>query len=379
MEALRKVKFADLGVTDEQAIERVVKVMRSGKFILGPECEEFAEKWAFACGAKYCIPVASGSAAIIATLRAYKYLDCAEGIMILPALSFAATAFSTRESGMQIAYCDVKPNGLLDQEKCLELISVLKEAFCGIVPVWLYGQVEPISKTLRDKCRVIVEDACQAHGAVRHLQGDAACFSFYPAKNLGSIGDAGAVVTNDEKVRDRVFAYANYGDGPGEKYRHHFQATNVRMDALHAAYLNALMDKDTLYTNNLRRRLVAETYIDAGVRSFANEVAPGLPNVYHQFPVLVNLEQRERLIGKLKERGIETGVHYPYVLPAVVSGYCSDKYPVASYISKHELSLPIGPHMGATDASYVASVLMEVAELRPDSPSGIEIWCLKKT
>jgi dTDP-4-amino-4,6-dideoxygalactose transaminase len=185
-----KVKFAELGIQDDAALADVEVVLKSGRFIGGMYLEEFAEKWAKFCGAKHCVPVASGSAALTASIKA---LVPPSGAVLLPALSFAATAFSVIEAGCEPIYVDVRPDGLMNLDVAEE--AVHRMHISCVLPVHLYGQLLEIEYDSALYNTIVIEDACQAHGVFK-LWGDAGCFSFYPSKNLGAAGDAGAVVTN---------------------------------------------------------------------------------------------------------------------------------------------------------------------------------------
>jgi dTDP-4-amino-4,6-dideoxygalactose transaminase len=189
------------------------------------------------------------------------------------------------------------------------------------------------------------------------LQGDVACYSFYPSKNLGAVGDAGALVTDRDDTADYVAGWINYGDPPGHKYVHRMPSTNARMDAIQAAFLNLRLGQ--LGKNNAKRAGVARTYKAEDVLS----IATAEPSVWHLYPILAT--EPASLIPKLlQEFGVEVGRHYPYTLPQVARGGYPDRaFPVAERLAKHVVTLPIGPHVTAWDARYVANSLKEIAQL----------------
>lgn len=349
------LKFADLRVVDPKLLQVIGGVLKSGQFILGEEVGRFASSWASYCNVSHCVPTASGTAALIAAL-----LSCVpkDEAVILPALSFAATSFAVREIGNEALFCDVDANGLMDQEQCSEILSGKSNSHNpvgAVIPVHLYGQRLEISQEIISNPNIaVIEDACQAHG-LRHIQGDAACFSFYPSKNLGAIGDAGAVVTDDEDVWEGSYRYTNYGNLLGQKHAHATSGNNLRMDEIQAAVLNYRLA--TLAVSNERRFDVAQAYLREGIETFVRHNA----NMWHLYPILVDkpYDFRGTMLDKFE---IETGIHYPYTLPNLWSNAIFRRCPKALYISKHVVTLPIGPHMVVGDALRVVSAVFRTAE-----------------
>lgn len=338
-----KVKFADLrlqGLVYSEVMAELSTVLTSGRFIGGPWLDEFAERWARFCGTKYCVPTASGSSALTAAIMT---LVPEDGTVLLPALSFAATAFSVVEAGCRPVYVDVCPNGLMNLDLAREACQNLKPD-C-IIPVHLYGQLVELEVDMFDT--IVIEDACQAHGAFRGLKGDAACFSFYPSKNLGAAGDAGAVVTNSKATANGIATYINYGDPPGSKYAHTSIGTNARMDAMQAAILCVKLDR--FWKSQVRRKTIAEAYTNAGIQGIVSQ----RPSSWHVYPVLVS--DRSKFLEGMSKADIECGVHYPYTLPSIVAdGAVYGGLDEAEFIAKHVVALPIGPHMDSQQATYVA-------------------------
>lgn len=351
------IKFADL--SNATLAPSMMEVLRSGRFIDGPYNKLFSQMWAQECGADYCTLTSSGTSALIAALKAVMLPN--RDLVIMPALSFAATAFAAMECGLMPAYVDVDEHGLMRWDQVEELCHKFSARVAAIMPVHLYGQVVSVPESLK---YVIIHDACQAHGAFKLISG-MACFSFYPSKNLGAIGDAGAVVCNSEGLNRRIAAYCNYGDYPGEKYKHNFQGNNLRCDEIQAAYLS--LAYRNLEADNLKRRLMVDIYEAGGVVSLANSK----PSSHHLYPILVDNPGLFRKV--MIDYGVETGNHYPYALPQVASGYMHFECGKAEYIAQHVVTLPLGPHMTFVDANRVVEVMNDVMELRDDG-----LWYIKE-
>lgn len=321
--------MVDTRILDKNSHKTVNSILTSGKFINGPYGQEFSKLWAQECGARYCVPTASGMASLITTLKSVAALSNRRHV-IVPNLSFAATAFAVVEAGLNPVYCGVNKNGLLNQDNCLDIIKSLP--ILAVIPVYLYGQWFEINPKILAQT-VVIEDACQAHGVVKKVQGKAACFSFYPSKNLGAAGDAGAIVMDDEEIRSYCEKYINYGDAPGQKYSHEIQGNNLRMDEIQAAVLIEKL-KGLKEFNTSRARIAVE-YMKAGIDSFVNLEN----NSFHLYPILV--KDRDSVMQTLKKKGIETGNHYPYILSDICRGdaqFLKDDY--SGEISSKILTLP---------------------------------------
>lgn len=353
----RMIKFANLEVKNDLATATVLDVMKSGQFINGKYNKQFAIQWAQECNAPHCVLTASGTAALIATIKAVKAKKT--DLVILPALSFAATAFAVLEAGCTPVYVDVDEHGLMRWDMVEEILhDKWFDRVAAIIPVNLYGQHINIPFSASESY-VVIQDACQAHGIVK-FNPDAtsiACFSFYPAKNLGAIGDAGAVVTSVPGLAQQVAAYINYGDYPGEKYTHNFQGNNLRCDEIQAAYLSVAY-KD-LEENNVIRENIAELYAACGIESFS--ITGGKNSSHHLYPILV--ENPELFRRLMIDYGIETGNHYPYVLPKIAPGIGSYYFQKAVHIAQHVVTLPIGPHLQVEDVVHVAKTVMQTCAL----------------
>lgn len=360
---MRRIRFAQLNMINPKMVESIVDVLDSGVFVNGPHGDRFANEWAYKCGAGYGVLTSNGSAAIRAALAAIKQPE--HKYVIMPALSFAATAAAVHHSGLIPVYCDVTDNGLMDWDVCRTYLHNLGKSVAAVMPVHLYGQILDAPHDIL-QLSMLIEDACQAHGvyAMAPRSGSLACFSFYPSKNLGAAGDAGAVVTNIAAFARAMEAFINYGDYPGEKYVHSMIGDNLRCDEIQAAILSRQLDK--LDANNAKRKTQAQVYHVSGVVSIATAEF----NAWHLYPILV--AEPDRLRAILSVKGIETGRHYPYILPQVVKGFMDYKAEHAEHIARHVITLPIGPHMNDDDAAYVASILMGVARLGADG-----LWELK--
>lgn len=355
-----RIKFADLSEAvpedgDFGILADVIDVFQTGGYIKGKYNDWFSKQWADYCGTTHCIPCSSGSAALISIMRMFRKTRRGDYV-ITSVLSFAATAMSINHAGYTPIYCDTTEDGLVDLNQVEDAIRTFGSNVDIFLPVHLYGQLLDIPSSLLDKV-VVMEDACQAHGAFRALQGAAAAFSFYPAKNLGAAGDAGAVVTNTATIAEYVKMFTNYGDRPGMKYDHAIIGDNLRMDEVQAAFLSAKMDRKFLEYSLAKRITVASVYEQQGIRSFART----MPHAYHLYPILV--ENPAEFMEYFQDKGIDTGNHYPYLQNAIVPGIHISDFHVARHICTHVLTLPIGPHMSVLDAEAVAFYLKEYAIL----------------
>lgn len=357
-----KVPYLDLGkvhISLQSALEDAgLRVMRHQWFIGGEEDKRFEMGFAKYCGAENCIGVGNGLDAIRLILLAYGIGAGDE--VIVPANTFIATALAVTQVGAVPVFVDA------DEETCLIDSSKIEEKITektkAIIIVHLYGRavdVTPI-RILADKYALkIIEDAAQAHGAqingvkVGNL-GDAAAFSFYPGKNLGALGDAGAVVTNDSKVAKLVRAYGNYGSY--EKYNHVYQGCNSRLDELQAAFLSVKLPY--LDAWNEERRRIAEIYTsEINNSKICLPTLPGDRNehVFHIYPVLV--KDRADFTAYMSECEIGTNIHYP--TPIMQQGaYLTlqeeiDNYPVTKKICEEEVSLPLYPGMSEEQIAWV--------------------------
>ncbi len=344
----------------EELLETVRRVAWSARFTLGPEVEAFELEYADYCGVSHAVGVSSGTDALALTLRA---LEIGPGDEVLvPANSFIATAEAVSLVGAVPRFLDVdRQTGLITAEGTEPAIG--RHTRC-VIAVHLYGrtaELDPIVALARDRGLAVIEDACQAHGAsiagrrVGTL-GHAGCFSFYPAKNLGAWGDAGAVVTSDVQLADRVRLMRAHGERV--RYRHELVGTTARLDALQAAILRVKLRRLDAW-NDCRRR--AGAALTAALRDapVIPPVAPspGGDHVFHQF--VVESQDRGALRAHLAARGISTAVHYPvptHQTPAYAD-VVSARLPVAEGLAGRILSLPIYPAMTDEEIDRVAEAV----------------------
>lgn len=356
MSAPARLPFVDLHPSDDAAAIRsaVDRVVASGRYILGPEVEQFETEFASACGARFAVGVANGTDAITLALRA---LDIGAGDEVLvPALTAAFTGLAVIAAGARPVFVDVDDRTLtIDPESCQQAVTPRTRA---IVPVHLYGQpaeMDRVRRVAEKHALAIVEDCCQAHLATERgcpvgADADAAAFSFYPTKNLGALGDGGAVTTRNASLAARIRRLRN--GGQSDRYRHVEPGGNSRLDELQAAILRARLPLLARWT--ARRRELAAVYRRALPSSVKTIEERDTGHVYHLFPVRV--PDRDRLQAHLNAAGIETLIHYPIPLteqPAFAA-YPSSHCPVAAEASRTLLSLPLYPRLADADATHVA-------------------------
>lgn len=339
----------------EQAID-------DGQYILGDQVAAFEHSFAGFCGAKHGIGLGNGTEALHLTLRA---LGIGPGDEVITAANtFVATALAIAYVGATPALVDV------DSDDYLIDVGLIEQAITprtkAIMPVHLYGQPVDMPAILEIAAKhnlAVVQDACQAHGATigdtpLGALGTAACYSFYPSKNLGAYGDGGMTVTNDDKLADRIRMLRNYGQRTKNKYE--IQGYNSRLDTLQAAILSVKLRY--LADGNERRRVAAERYrhvlADHGDIVLPYE-RPGLKHVYHLF--VVQHPQRDELMTHLQQNGVQCGIHYPTPIHQVVSFESSrtvpDGVPVATRLASQIVSLPMFPEITNEQIDRVAQVI----------------------
>lgn len=340
-------------------------VLRSGHYLRGEQTAAFEQEFADYVGASYCVGVGNGLDALTLALLAMKQLegwsDADE--VIVPAMTFIATAQAVSRAGLHPVFCDVNDDALIDVVAAERLITPRTRA---LLPVHLYGRVADMeslqSLAHRHKLKIL-EDAAQAHGAKATdgqragSLGTAAAFSFYPGKNLGAIGDGGAVTTNDERLAERVRVLANYGAAC--KYHHDFLGLNSRLDELQAAFLRRRLT--LLETDNAHRCHVAQLYNELITSPAVTKPYGGnLDSVFHIYPL--HCSDRDALQSHLAAHGIETLIHYPLAVhqQQAYADHNAEHFPVAERIAATELSLPISPILTDAEAHYVAEAVNEL-------------------
>jgi dTDP-4-amino-4,6-dideoxygalactose transaminase len=388
-----KAPYLELKTELDIAYQRVVE---SGWYILGEEVEAFEQEFAAYCEVKHCIGVGNGLDALHLILRAYGIGKGDE--VIVPANTYIATWLAVSHAGVAPVPVEPDPRTYnIDPERIEAAITPRTRA---IMPVHLYGQpadMEPIFDIARSHELKVIEDSAQAHGAIyysgqkseissqkhkgnlnsintvnsmeRHAckvgsLGDAAGFSFYPGKNLGAFGDAGAVVTNDDGLAERVKALRNYGSKV--KYHNEIKGFNSRLDPLQAAFLRAKLKH--LDEWNERRRGVAASYL-RGLADVPDLILPEVPlwvePVWHLF--VVRCSQREKLQKHLEQCGIETLIHYP-VPPHLSDAYAEIGFQIGDFAITEELantvlSLPVGPHLNTDALKHIIKTIRGFSEL----------------
>ncbi len=355
------VRFNALALGDDRAAVRTAidRVIDSGWFILGPEVEAFQTEFADACSARHAVGVGTGTDAITLILRALG-IGAGDEVITSP-LSAAYSALAVMLAGARPVFADIDPLRLtLDPAAVAAAVTPRTRA---ILPVHLYGQPADLTALARVAARhslAIVEDACQAHmarceGRLVGTIGVAGAFSFYPTKNLGAMGDGGAVVTNDAGLAERVKRLRN--GGQISRYHHQEPGGNSRLDEMQAAILRARLPFLNAWTE--RRRSIAMHYRaalgDARVR-VPHEFDAG--HVYHLFPVLS--DDRARLQSHLSASGIETLIHYPVPIPRqpALAATSPAECPVADRICAEVLSLPLFPALSTDGISRVVEAVL---------------------
>lgn len=366
------IPFVDLNAqynSIKNEINRAISiVINDGAFIGGKYLRQFEEMFAKYCGVRHCIGVGNGTDALFITLKSLGLKEGDEVITV--ANTFIATSEAITMTGAKVVFVDCDPQTYnIDIEKVEKAITKKTKA---IIPVHLYGQpanILALKKITKPYNLFLVEDAAQAHGAeIDGVKvgcfGDAACFSFYPGKNLGAYGDGGGIVTNNEELALKCRMIANHGRV--EKYNHEIEGVNSRLDGLQAAVLQVKLNHLEEWTRRRReiadhyRKLLQKTEIELPAES------PECRHVYHLFVIRVG--NRDAVQARLKERGIDTGIHYPIALPHLAAyrylGYGPDDFPVATRYSAEILSLPMYPELTSDQIEYVCRELQTaVSEL----------------
>ena len=343
----------------DQAIERV---MRRGWFILGEEVEAFEAEWANYCGVAHAVGVGNGTDALYLALRAAGIGPGDE--VVVPALTAAFTALAVSLTGATPVFADVDPKSCTLAPDALE--AAITPHTAAVIPVHVYGcsaDMASITAVAQRHQLLVLEDAAQAHGARYHgarvgSLGDVAAFSFYPSKNLGAYGDAGAIVTNDAALAEKA-RMLRHG-GQRRTYQHELLGVNSRLDEIQAAILRAKIPHLDTW-NEQRRRLAA--HYQAGLDGINELVLPeapeGVDHVYHLYAVRTPV--RDTLRNYLTGAGISTGIHYPrgvHLQPAYAHlGYQPGSCPHAEKISSETLSLPMFPQLALLEIEQVIRLI----------------------
>ena len=358
-----KVPFIDLTAHHRKFAPAFKKkfgdILKNSAFILGRELESFEAEFAKYIGTRHAVGVGSGTDALQLACEAIGLRPGDE--VIVPAFTFAATALPVTRAGGVPRFVDVKADTFcLDPGKVEEAITPRTRA---ILPVHLFGhpaEMDAIMKLARRRNLKVIEDAAQAHGAALGKRrvgaiGDLGCFSFYPTKNLGALGDGGMVTTNDAELAGKIRTLRDLGQRV--KGSHEIAGHNSRLDNLQAAWLRIKLKK--LNGHNRKRRQAAKVYGRALAHS--DGILPtersGATHVYHVYCILH--PERDALRARLSAAGIGTGVYYPQPVPYLdcyrFRGYRHDDFPVAERLSRECLALPMFPELTPTQIRAVAS------------------------
>ena len=344
--------------------QAIAEVIDSGAFAGGPFVERFEQEFAAFCGARHAIGVGSGTEALWLSLLAAG-VGYGDEVITVPN-TFMATAEAITYCGARPVLVDVDPATYTMDPN--ELERAITEKTKAVIPVHLFGQsadMDPILKIAREHGLYVIEDACQAHGATYKEQkvgsmGDAACFSFYPGKNLGAFGEAGAVVTNYTGLNDKIRILRDHGQV--EKYRHTMIGWNCRMDGIQAAVLQVKLRHLEVATQ--ARALHAAHY--NGSLSGIQEIVPPhhasyARHVYHIYAIRVR--ERDDLLQFMNGRGIGCGVHYPIPIHQQIAyrhlGYPMEAFPNATQSSREFVSLPMFPELTYDQVETVAETVKE--------------------
>lgn len=362
------ISFLDLKAINanyrEELIAACTRVIDSGWYIAGKELNQFENEFAQYCGTKHCIGVANGLDALVLTLRAWKELGKLKDgdEIIVPANTYIASVLAITENNLVPVLVEPDATSMnLCPQKAQAAITAKTRA---ILPVHLYGQLADmpaLQNIAQQHGLLMLEDSAQAHGASIDGRkagnwGDASGFSFYPGKNLGALGDAGAITTNDDELAQTLRALRNYGSH--EKYKNLHQGVNSRLDEIQAAMLSIKLKY--LDEQTAQRRQIAQTYM-SGIKNsaitlpVAAELSPvNLSNhVWHLF--VIRCQDRDALQKHLADQGIQTLIHYP-IPPHKQQAYLEMNtlnFPLTEEIHQQVLSLPIGPTMTIEEAELV--------------------------
>jgi dTDP-4-amino-4,6-dideoxygalactose transaminase len=359
------IPFLDLGTAYRELKPEidatVLRVLESGWYILGPEVEAFETEWAAYCDAKHTVGLANGLDALTLALRA---LDIGPGDeVIVPSNTYIATWLAV--TGVGATPVPVEPNVATHNIDPARIEAAITSRTRALLPVHLYGQptdMDPILDIARRHGLRVIEDAAQAHGARYKgkrigAHGDVVCWSFYPGKNLGALGDAGAITTNDAALAERVALLRNYGSR--QKYVNEEAGVNSRLDPIQAAVLRIKLGVLDEWTE--RRRAVAAAYT-VGLAE-CGLILPNVPKwaepAWHLY--VVRTSDRDALQGRMIKAGIGTLIHYP-IPPHMQKAYADmdllpDAFPLARDLASEVLSLPMGPQLGLDQVQDIVNEL----------------------
>jgi dTDP-4-amino-4,6-dideoxygalactose transaminase len=367
---MSQVPFLDLkGINARhraELLEAMTRVLDSGWYILGDEVKAFEAEFAEYVGVPHCIGTADGLSALILTLRAWKemgYLKDGDGVAV-PANTYIASILAITENRLRPVL--VEPDEDTFNLGAEKLEAALDPGVKAVLAVHLYGQLADmpgIVEVCRKRGLLLLEDAAQAHGASLNgikagAWGDAAGFSFYPGKNLGALGDAGAVTCKDPKLSEMLRALRNYGSH--KKYHNLVQGPNDRLDEMQAALLRVKLR--TLDADNFHRRLLSREYfsqITNPMVKLPKDVDAAESHVWHVF--VIRTAKRSKFIAELDLQGVQTAIHYPvppHSQPAFTRyAFDSARFPLTNQIHQEVVSLPISPVLPRDEVTRVCAAI----------------------
>jgi len=342
----------------DQAIQEVID---NSAFIMGENVQEFENEFAEFCGVRYGVGTSSGTTALHLALVVCG-IKQGDEVITVP-YTFIATTEAISYTGAKVVFVDIEDRSYtMDPEKIEQAITERTKA---IIPVHLFGHpadMDKITKIAKKRNLVVIEDACQAHGAEYRAKkvgslGDIACFSFYPGKNLGAYGDAGMVVTDNKELAEKVRLLRDHGRN--KKYYHQVEGYNYRLDAIQAAILRVKLRHLAEWTEKRRRnaKLYNELLKGSGVKTPVEmEYAK---HVYHLY--VIRTEKREELYSRLKEKGISVAIHYPLPLHLQEAyrylGWKKGDFPISEGCAKGLLSLPMFPELTREEIAEIVQVI----------------------
>lgn len=370
---MKQYPFLDLGLANKPLEDKLkdaaCKVIESGRYLHGEQTELFEQEVATKCEVKYCIAVSNGLDALKLILRAYKelgYLQDGDKV-IVPANTFIASVLSISDNNLIPVLCDPTTETMnLDSDKIEQLIDDKVKA---IMPVHLYGTPcwdEKLKRIAEEHQLLIIEDNAQAIGAKSMTSGlngtistgglgHASGISFYPTKNLGGLGDGGAVLTNDEQLAKTVKALANYGSD--RRYHNIYKGYNCRIDEIQAAMLRVKLS--ALDEETVRRNTIAKTYNQHIKNPLVTtpQIFDDMVQVWHQY--VIRVENRDEFRNFLSENGVQTDIHYatpPHLQPCYSDLKC-DSLPIAEQLANEVVSLPIAHPITVDDAIEISNII----------------------
>jgi dTDP-4-amino-4,6-dideoxygalactose transaminase len=363
-----KVPFLDLKIQyqeiEQEVLPMMTDAMENASFIGGPQVSGFEEEFANFCDSKFCVGVGSGTDALRFALMAVG-VGSGDEVITVPN-TFIATTEAISQVGATPVFVDIYSDTYNIDVSLIE--DKITENTKAIIPVHLYGQpadMDPILEVAKRHNLAVIEDACQAHGALYENKkagsmGVAGCFSFYPGKNLGAFGEAGAIVTQDDEIADKIRMIRDHGQE--KKYFHQIEGYNGRLDSIQAGVLRIKLKR---LENWNRSRMENAAYYNELLSEIPGVTIPVeadfAVSVYHLYVILVN--NRSELQQFLNEKGIATGLHYPMPLHLQKAyhylGYSKKDFPVTEDVADRLLSLPMYPQLSKKQIEYVVGAIKE--------------------